>query len=84
MELSTIFEFFTYMTGINLILYLILILSFIYCRKTLLSCYKGAVKPTIKDLNKFEIYVLHFLARYELLILFFNIIPLIAIKYLLG
>ena len=84
MDLIQLSQFLMYMTTINIIIYLISLLSFIYCRKTLLSCYKGTVQPSKKDLNHFEILVLHWIARYELLILFFNIIPLIAIKCLLG
>ena len=84
MELSILLQFFIYMTGINLIIYLISLFSFIHFRKGILKFYLSIMNKTMKEVGDFEMIVLGRLGQYELLILVFNIMPLIALKCLIG
>ena len=82
MDLVNLSTFLMYMTGINVGIYIILLVLFIYFRKRLVKFYLKRLKLADKFKGEFEKLLLGWIARYELLIIVFNIVPLIALKLL--
>lgn len=80
MSIETLTLFICYMTFINLFLYVLCIVLFRHFRKPMLKLQVRILRLSDKYQKELEQMFLHWLVRYETLIFFFNIIPLIALK----
>lgn len=67
------------MTVINIVIYLILYILIVYFREGLVRFHLRLLKIGDKHKGDFEIMLLKWMGKYKLLILFFNIVPLIAV-----
>lgn len=67
------------MAVINIVIYLILYILIVYFKEGLVRFHLRLLKLGDKHKGDFEIMLLKWMGKYKLLILFFNIVPLIAV-----
>ena len=68
-----------HMTVINIVIYLVLLILFVYFRDGLIRFHLRILRLADKHKGDLEKMLLLWMGRYKLLILFFNIVPLLAI-----
>lgn len=79
MDLIQLYSFLLYMTVINIVIYLILSVLYIYFRNTFIKLHLRILKFGDKHKGEFESLLLSWLSKYKLLIFMFNIVPLISV-----
>ena len=79
MDLINLSTFLMYMTGINVGVYVILLILFVYFRNGFVKLHLRMLRIADKHKSDIEKLLLGWIARYELLIIVFNIVPLISV-----
>lgn len=82
MDLSLITLFLCYSLGVNIALYIIMLITMVYFKRPLTSATLHLFRMSNKKSGFIEELALEYLARFETLVIFFNIVPLIALSFL--
>ena len=82
MDLTLLLHFFMCMTVINIIIYFINLILIKRYKKTFLGLHVRLLKLDKKQEDELDLIALRLLGRYKILIVVFNIVPLMALHLL--
>lgn len=79
MDLALLSEFFMYMTGINILLYVVIMVLIRNYGKKFIGFHIRFLKLKDTSKDELELLSLRVMGRYKVLILIFNLVPLLAL-----